>query len=156
MRILHLDTGRELRGGQRQLFLLSRGLAQLGHDQVILARAEFATLPLTPLNLAREAHRADVIHAHDARAHTLATLVPRGPTLVVSRRVAFPVRAGVLSRWKYRRAARYLAVSEFVKARLLEAGVDENRISVVYDGMEAIDRQPPAERGPHVLAPATG
>ena len=43
--------------------------------------------------------------------------------LVVSRRVAFPVKAGVFSRLKYRRADLYLAVSKFVDARLRSAGV---------------------------------
>jgi glycosyltransferase involved in cell wall biosynthesis len=75
----------------------------------------------------------DLIHAHDARAHTLAALQPN--PVVVSRRVAFPVRRSVLSRWKYRRATHYIAVSQFVKRTLVEAGVDPGKISVVYDGV---------------------
>ena len=62
----------------------------------------------------------DLIHAHDARAHTLALL--GGKPAVVSRRVAFPVRRGVASRWKYGRAAHYIAVSQCVKQTLLDAG----------------------------------
>ena len=55
------------------------------------------------------ARRNDLMHAHDARSHTLGAFLRRIP-LVVSRRVAFPVG----SRWKYGRARRYLAVSEFL------------------------------------------
>ena len=55
----------------------------------------------------------------------------RGRPLVVSRRVSFPVG----SRWKYGRARRYLAVSEFVKNVLMQGGVPEEKISVVYDGV---------------------
>jgi glycosyltransferase involved in cell wall biosynthesis len=58
-----------------------------------------------------------------------------GKPAVVSRRVAFPVRQSVPSRWKYRRAAHFIAVSQFVKQTLMDAGVDEERISVVYDGV---------------------
>jgi hypothetical protein len=76
----------------------------------------------------------DLVHAHDAHTHSLAALACARP-LVVSRRVAFPVGASLLSRWKYARADGYLAVSECVKQTLVDAGVEEARISVVYDGV---------------------
>jgi glycosyltransferase involved in cell wall biosynthesis len=75
-----------------------------------------------------------VVHAHDARGHTLAAIASR-KTFVVSRRVAFQVKRTVASRWKYRRATRYLAVSEFVAGELRKAGVPAARIDVVYDGV---------------------
>lgn len=37
MRVLHVDTGRTLRGGQRQVLLLLRELAALGVEQTLLA-----------------------------------------------------------------------------------------------------------------------
>ncbi len=77
-----------------------------------------------------------VVHAHDAKAHTLAALASR-KTFVVSRRVAFPVKRTVASRWKYRRATRYLAVSEYVAGELRKAGVPAAKIDVVYDGVSA-------------------
>jgi hypothetical protein len=65
---------------------------------------------------------------------------------VVSRRVAFRVNSGIFSRWKYRRARRYLAVSRFVASQLERAGIAKEQIDVVYDGVEAIAqrRQAPA------------
>jgi glycosyltransferase involved in cell wall biosynthesis len=101
-----------------------------------------------PLSLARVmllAGRHDLIHAHDARGHTLGAIA-RSARLVVSRRVAFPVK----SPWKYRRARRYLAVSEFVKSVLAAGGVPEEKIAVVYDGVPLLE---PA-RGSIILAPA--
>jgi hypothetical protein len=91
------------------------------------------------------ARRHDLVHAHDARAHTFGAIAGSG-RLVVARRVAFPVR----SRWKYRRARRYLAVSEFVKSVLVAGGVPEEKIAVVYDGVPLLE---PA-RGSLVVAPA--
>jgi hypothetical protein len=156
MRILHLDAGKELRGGQWQVLRLLPGLAAAGVESTLLARAgsplfeaarrqgcrvESLSLPRTVL-LAR---RHDLLHAHDARSHTLGALAG-GDRLLVSRRVAFPPG----SRWKYGRARHYLAVSEFVKTVLASAGVPEDRISVVYDGVPLL---PPAQ-GAAVVAPA--
>ena len=55
---------------------------------------------------------------------------------VVSRRVAFPVGRSLLSRWKYRRPARFLAVSKFVARQLESVGVPKQKIDIVYDGVE--------------------
>ncbi len=46
-------------------------------------------------------------------ALTAAAVISTVP-LVVSRRVVFPIRKGALSRWKYDRPRRYLAVSAYV------------------------------------------
>jgi len=166
MRLLHLDTGREFRGGQRQVLLLARGLARRGYEQTLLAPRDaplyaqslacgLETMPLGPLTLARESRRADLIHAHDARAHAWAALAAGDHPVVVSRRVAFPVGNGLLSRWKYRRASRYVAVSEFVRQQLIAAGIPNDRISVVYDGVELASHVGPAPRERFAVAPAT-
>jgi len=155
MRILHLDAGREMRGGQWQVLRLIEGLAAAGVESTLLARANaplFAAVRkggwrVEPLGLTRAillARRHDLIHAHDARTHTLGAIV-RGAPLVVSRRVTFPVG----SRWKYGRALQYLAVSESVKRVLMEGGVPEEKISVVYDGVPVLEPQP----GSIILAP---
>src|SRR4051794_7185250 len=113
-----------MRGGQWQVLYLMAGLT----DAVLLARREsplFAEAArrkldvraLTLRALAAAAKHSDVIHPHDARSHTAAAILGAKP-LVVSRRVGFPVKRGVFSRWKYARAARYLAVSKYVAARL--------------------------------------
>lgn len=141
MRILHLDSGNEMRGGQWQVLRLMTGLRREGVLSTLLApaaspliqKALNEQLPAEPLGLlrvSRLARRNDLVHAHDARSHTLALLASRSP-LVVSRRVAFPIR----SRWKYRSAGRYLAVSRFVKSVLEAGGVPQEKIAVVYDGV---------------------
>ena len=151
MRILHLDSGREMRGGQWQALALHQGLVAAGHDSLLLARAgrplaeeaRRAKLPckaLSPLRLASLSGGFDLIHAHDARTHTLAAIAGgvtgSRPPLVVSRRVAFPVRDGAMSRWKYARPRLFLAVSRFVAGELCRGGVDERRVDVVYDGVK--------------------
>jgi hypothetical protein len=156
MRILHLDAGREMRGGQWQALRLMEGLAAAGVESTLLARhdaplfeaARQRGLRVEPLGLTRAmllARRHDLIHAHDARSHTFGAVAGSG-RLVVSRRVAFPVR----TRWKYRRGWRYLAVSEFVKSVLVAGGVPEEKIAVVYDGVPLLE----SARGLIIVAPA--
>ena len=81
-----------------------------------------------------QGNNADVVHAHDARSHTLAALLVAKP-LVVSRRVAFPIKRSPVSRWKYKKPARFLAVSEFVATQLKCAGIPTEKIDVVYDAV---------------------
>ena len=159
MRILHIDSGTEMRGGQWQVLRLIEGLRARGRDNVLLARAQaplFAEaarrhIEVRALNLAavrRHARRTQLIHAHDARSHTLAAVAGTAP-LVVSRRVAFPVQQNLFSRWKYKRAARYIAVSEFAGKALAAAGIARSRISIVYDGVPML----PESRGTEIVVP---
>ncbi len=163
MKILHLDSGREMRGGQWQVIRLHAGLVAAGHQSMLLARpdaplfrlAQERQLPieaLTHFKLAFSARGFDLLHAHDARTHTMATLLGGGRPLVVARRVAFPVRSSAPSRWKYRHPRMFLAVSNHVADKLRESRVLGNRIAVVYDGVP-IPRQP--AMGTRILVPQT-
>jgi len=158
MTVLHLDSGREMRGGQWQALRLMDGLRQQGITPILLSprqsplsaqarREGLEVYALSPWSVYRRARHADLVHAHDAHSHTLAALLSKTP-LIVSRRVAFPIR----SRWKYRHAARYAAVSQFVKRVMVEAGVPAEKIDVIYDGV------PPAGSAPGgdaVVTPAS-
>lgn len=159
MQVLHLDSGREMRGGQRQVLSLLEGLGA-GHTLLTPAEgplmkaarhAGVEALPMTLLSIGSLARKADLTHAHDARSHTWAATLSPMP-LVVSRRVAFPVKQSVVSRWKYGKAHRYLAVSEFVRQSLIEAEVPPHRISVVYDGVRIPEE---SSSGDRIIAPST-
>ncbi|MCS7041894.1 MAG: glycosyltransferase family 4 protein [Bryobacteraceae bacterium] len=145
MRVLHLDAGRTMRGGQHQALALAEELGRMGVECLLAAprgsplleaarQQRVPAAALDPLALRRMAPRFDLAHCHDARSHTLAALLWPKP-FAVSRRVDFPVGTHVFSRWKYRRAALFLAVSEAVRRRLLEAGLPPDRIAVVPDGV---------------------
>lgn len=149
MRILHIDTGEQMRGGQIQVMLLLKGLQAAEHECILLARensplheaARKARIPILAASLPAVWTRSkqfDLVHAHDAHAHTMAALAARC-RFVVSRRVAFPVKRSLASRWKYGRTQRFLAVSQFVARELQSAGIPRDKIDVVYDGVE-IDR----------------
>jgi len=148
-----------MRGGQWQALYLIERLT----DAVLLARAgsplfeeaarrKLDVRALTFRALAAAAKQADLVHAHDARSHQLAAIVG-GPPLVVSRRVAFPVKRGFFSLWKYARAALYIAVSKYVAARLLDAGIRGRKIRVVHDGVPI--PEPAGPRAGRVIALAS-
>jgi len=157
MKILHLDTGRQMRGGQWQALRLHRGLLARGHESLLLTRRgspldDVAMQEGLPVGVIGSVWSGfDVVHAHDARSHTWGAIRARAP-LVVSRRVGFPVKDSVLSRWKYRRPKLFLAISEYVARQLIDAGVAEDRIAVVYDGVPV--PAVPAD-GNALLIPAT-
>lgn len=158
LRLLHIDSGREWRGGQRQAYLLAMAQRERRHtESLVVAQPESPLLKrLRVHGLAASAvrmrgdwdlaaarrvralirhWRADIVHAHDARAHAiaLAALVghPEIP-LVVTRRVAFIPRG----RMKYgRRVTRFIAISGAVRNALIEGGVNPSRIDVVYSGV---------------------
>lgn len=157
MRILHIDTGREMRGGQRQLMLLARGLAHRGHQQTVACRrggavqaeatgARIATVDITSgllrsveaLRRLNRRQHFEIIHAHDGRGHTLAWLSSVGTPArrVASRRVSFPPRRQTIHRLKYSRTcAQVVAVSEFVRGELVSAGIPASKITVIPDGV---------------------
>ena len=160
MRILHIDTDRGWRGGQRQALWLAAELARRGHVSILAARpgeplaqrAPGAAIELFPCAPAFEAdpravlalrrflraRRIDVVHAHTAHAvglGALATLRTDIP-LVVARRVDFRLRRNAGTRWKYGRAAAVIAVSRAVAGILAEDGIDPGKIVVVADGTD--------------------
>jgi len=134
-----------MRGGQFQMLHLIQSLPVDSLLLAPIAAPGIECAPLTIATLVRWSRRADVIHCHDAKSRTLAALFVRKP-IVVARRVAFPIRTGPLSRWKYGRAAHFIAVSQAVAAELNRAGVPESRISIVPDCTEL----------PASLSPRTG
>jgi L-malate glycosyltransferase len=152
--IVHVASGREWRGGQRQVWLLARALGRMGVDQVVITgagtelarRLRAAGILVRPVTwragldprvlwpIIRElrlGHR--ILHAHDAHAVTLAGIAARltGAPFVVTRRVDFPLRR----RGYWGRADRVIAISRAVAQVLERDGIASDRITVVHSGI---------------------
>lgn len=159
MRILHLDTRPDWRGGQLQILLTLRGLRERGHDAQLMVRrdsplarraaAEGFSVHLFPPRFLRlqaalclreilDQQVFDILHAHDPHGLTAAWLIRanRRSRLVVARRVAYPLSRAPLSLARYHAACRIIAVSQFVADSVIASGIDSSRIAVVYDGVE--------------------
>lgn len=154
---MHIDSGREWRGGQRQVWLLARGQRERGIEPLVITQPESplarriggAGLAASVVRMradwdlaaARRIHsyvrawRPDLVHAHDARAHAMALAALTGLRqipLVVTRRVQFVPRG----RLKYgSRVARFIAISQAVKDAMCRGGISADRIDVVYSGV---------------------
>ena len=169
-RVLHIDTERGWRGGERQTLWLARELARRGHGSIVAARPgeplyhraseakleliecspRFEIDPSAALRLRNEIRKREinVVHAHTGHAVAIGALATLGTTvpLVVARRVDFPLRDNAGTRWKYRRAAAIVAISNAV-ARVLERnGIPAERIYVVPDGVDTHRAIRPATR----------
>lgn len=160
LKVLHLDTGKDLRGGQWQLLMLARSLRKRGCQQLIvspegsplaaeaaMAGMETWSAPLHGAASARAVMRLrrtitsrgfDVLHAHDGRAQTLSWLAScHAPVCrVASRRVAFLPRFHAMHRLKYTYTCHgIIAVSDFVRKLLIESGIPPAHIEMVPDGV---------------------
>jgi glycosyltransferase involved in cell wall biosynthesis len=154
MRIVHVASGREWRGGQKQTWLLARELQRAGVEQLLITRrdselARRAKADGVPVREVRwtmgidprawwavraEARRApSILHAHDGHAVTVArwAATPKSPW-IATRRNSTPLRdpAG------WRSAARVVAISEAIRRQLMSDGVPDERIVVVPSGID--------------------
>ncbi|HXE58538.1 MAG TPA: glycosyltransferase [Gemmatimonadales bacterium] len=154
LRVVHLASGREWRGGERQVWLLARALRRTGAVrqraitragselerrlraegiEVAGVRWEAGLDPRPLLHLCRRIGPDELIHAHDAHAVTLAGLAALWTRArwVASRRVVFPLRR----RGLWARADRIVAVSEATRRRLLADGIAPDRVAVVHSAI---------------------
>ncbi|WP_411823615.1 glycosyltransferase [Leptospira sp. 'Mane'] len=161
--ILHINTSREWRGGEQQLYYLAQGLNQNKIEQLIVCQpnsplfercteAGFACFPLemrgewdrkavASIRTICTEKKVKLIHTHTAHAHGLAVFAKRKTLdipLVVSRRVDFKPKNSIFSRWKYRHPANdyYLPVSQTIKRVMIEAGISPEKLITVYSGID--------------------
>jgi glycosyltransferase involved in cell wall biosynthesis len=166
--LFHIDAGKEWRGGQRQSFLLVRELRKMGYRVEFVVqpgsplelKAVEAGLPVLPLRmrceldlpavfrLAGQMKKRDCRLAHFHEAHGLAVGAAAArragvPLQFISRRVDFPLK----SRSKYTREIdAVIAISEGVRAVLLDSGVPDSLITVIPSGIDFTPFEPAGPR----------
>ena len=169
---LHVDTGREWRGGQIQVMHTVLGLRALGQRAALVAHPDgelirrlaegMDLIPLAPthevdlaaawrLSRVIKQLKPDVVHAHDphavamtATALSIAAL-PR-TRFVAARRLELRMARNSFSRWKYGQVERFIASSVAIRDRLLHDGIPRLKIVIVNEGVdvERIERIAPA------------
>jgi glycosyltransferase involved in cell wall biosynthesis len=172
MRSVHIDTARSWRGGQNQVLLTVTGLAEIGHQPVLVAhedgelrrraqeglrfigfapRSEFDVHAGWQLSRIIGDLKPDVVHAHDPMAVALAAMAlqmgiggaPK-PLVVASRRVDFHLKRHAFSAWKYRQVDLFIAASGVIASMLTGDGIPASKIVVVHDGVSLglVDKTP--------------
>lgn len=169
MKILHVEAGKHLYGGARQVLYIVEGLAARGVDNLLacpagseMSRQQPAGARVLPmkmggdgdiglvLRLARliRAEQPDLVHLHSRRgADTWGGLAAKlaGVPCVLSRRVDNPE-----SRWavalKYRLYDHVITISEGIRQVLLSEGLAPQKVSCVRSAVDAAPYLPPVDR----------
>ena len=159
MKVLFVDLEREWRGGQSQALLTIQGLRDNGHEVELLAArdspvAKRATQKGIPVRevvrfglrvwAARAMQRLiaqgrfDLVHLNEPHAVTSAWMagVQGRLPILFSRRIGFPLRKNWVSRRRYCAIDRFLPNCNAVAKSLKEAGIADERLSVVNEGVE--------------------
>jgi L-malate glycosyltransferase len=166
--VLHVDTERGWRGGERQVLLLAAALERMGHRSIVAGRPReplleraaadgIATVESEPrgeldLGAAAALRRVvreegvDIVHAHTGHAVATGALAVLGTRarLVLTRRVAFRLRRNLFSRLKYARAHGVIAISGAAAEALAAGGIARERIAIVPSGVDIASPPEPA------------
>ncbi len=164
MKVLHFSSAKTWRGGEQQIAYLLSELRDHGIKQHIFCiedsslaaycdkqqfsfstyqkRASINPLPGAKLSRIVKKNKIDIIHIHDAHAHTFAcisaTFFGLKTPLVLSRRVDFPIKQSIFSRWKYNHPSikAIFCVSAFIK-KVIERDIqDTSIIKVIHSGLD--------------------
>lgn len=162
MRVLHVLAETGWSGGEVQLEHLVRHLHERGHENAFallpgatfrrvaeeLGRRVFDVNLRRPLRsggllAARRAireFRPDVVHFGCGRSLLWGGLAARGiegPVKVTTRRIDYPIGRGAFRGGRYRRLVDHvIANCEAVRRRVLEAGLPEDRVTLIHEGIE--------------------
>lgn len=167
--VMYVDLNTVWRGGQRQIFWMAEGLKRRGGRPILALRphavlaqraraAGLEVMPIDPLIaewgpmtvirlrriIAREG--VDILHPQCGHSMALCALAALGTNarVIFARRVTSPLRRGAATRIKYRRADHFIAVCRAAVPALLDAGIDANRVDVVYSGVDLTRAVEPA------------
>jgi glycosyltransferase involved in cell wall biosynthesis len=161
MKILHVETGRHLYGGPQQVLYLIAALQERGHDCTLVcppgsgidSAAREQGIPVRGLFCAGDldlpfAYRLaqyineskpDIVHCHSRRgADVLGGLAASFTDVpaVVSRRVD-NTEMRIIAALRYRPFRKVIAISEAIAAVLRDRGVEEDRLVVIRDAVDA-------------------
>ena len=163
IRVLHIDTEREWRGGQQQAAYLAKKMVEMGFDTAVVCRprskfysfCQREKIPHFVIPMRNELDfvsgfriasicrrlKFNILHLHSAHALSFglwAKLFYKRPRLIAVRRVVFPIRRNWISHFKYknRYLDRIVSISEGVKRVLVDAGVPTGRIVTINSGID--------------------
>jgi glycosyltransferase involved in cell wall biosynthesis len=157
-KIVHVNTARGYRGGERQTELLIRGLAGRGLQQALVTRrggplatrlrdtnVEVREVAGGVWSVTRATHDAALIHVHEGRSvyAAFARSLLSGTPYVVTRRVNNPIRQHWFAHRAYRRAAWVAAVAPQV-GEIVRAYDDAIRVTVIHSASSGLRIDPAA------------
>ena len=169
MKILHVEAGKHLYGGARQVLYIVEGLAARGVDNLLacpagseMSRQQPAGARVLPMKMGGDgdiglafrlarlirAEQPDLVHLHSRRgADTWGGLAAKlaGVPCVLSRRVDNP-ESRLAVALKYRLYDHVITISEGIRQVLLSEGLAPQKVSCVRSAVDAAPYLPPVDR----------
>lgn len=169
MKILHVEAGKHLYGGARQVVYIVEGLAARGVANLLacpagseMSRQQPAGVRVLPMKMGGDgdlgmvsrlaslirAERPDLVHLHSRRgADTWGGLAAKlaGVPCVLSRRVDNP-ESRLAVAIKYRLYDHVITISEGIRQVLLSEGLAADRVSCVRSAVDATPYLAPVDR----------
>jgi glycosyltransferase involved in cell wall biosynthesis len=169
MRIMYLTESTGWSGGAQQALWMAGSLKRRGQEVLLAcqpgsdigARARAESIPTVEVRMRQDydvlaarrvaellkIYQIQVLHAQHSTAHAIGLMAAwwaGTPVFAVTRRVIFPLKRNIFSRFKYlsRRINGYIAISAAVKEELLKAGVSSSRIEVIPSVMNIAQGTP--------------
>ncbi len=133
MKIVHIDTGKDFRGGQRQVLILHKGLLKNSIDSFLICnlngklfkKFDKNIIPIKfsnnfyikELNEKIKQLNPDIVHCHDSKSLNYFIFKKKSFKLIETRRVSYPI--GKLSlKFKYSKCDFHVSVSEEIEKYL--------------------------------------
>lgn len=164
MKVLHVSTPLSWRGGEQQLAYLQEELPSNDVKQLVICPSgsvveeycrkrsdqhfTFKKGLLSDLFLAKQLvkicreHNVGLVHLHDSHAHTAAVLscllFQNKTSLVLSRKVDFPIGGSLFSAYKYNHPSikRIICVSNKIKEIITPELRNTSLLTVIHDGID--------------------
>ena len=163
MKVLHLSSERSWRGGEQQMVYLIEESEKYGVESHVASKKGSAfsdycknnEINFVELGFKNELdvftarkikkycteHKIDLVHIHSSHSHAMAvwsSVLGNKVPLLLSRKVDFPIKNNVLSKWKFNHHSiqKIICVSDAIKQILNKDLKNKNLCSVVHDGID--------------------
>lgn len=163
MKVLHLSSENTWRGGEQQIAYLLEETEKRGIQPAVVCKQgsafeiylrskgwQYFALPFknsidlrTAWSIKHicKAHKIDIVHLHSSKAHSIAILsvaLGNSSKLVLSRRVDFPLKDNLFSRWKYNHTSirKIICVSDKIKQIVEERVEDKHKCITIHSGID--------------------
>jgi len=160
MNVVHINSERHWGGGEVQTYYLIKGLRDKGIKSTLVAqpnsplavnaskdgitikeipmKGEWDIIAILKIRQLLRRIQPDILHLHTAHAHTIGLVAGRlakVKKILVTRRMDFPIE-GFISRLRYNKTDKIVAISQAVKDVLVESGIHEDKITVIHSTID--------------------
>jgi len=160
MNVVHINSERHWGGGEVQTYYLIKGLRDKGIKNTLVAqpnsplavnaskdgitikeipmKGEWDIIAILKIRQLLRRIQPDILHLHTAHAHTIGLVAGRlakVKKILVTRRMDFPIE-GFISRLRYNKTDKIVAISQAVKGVLIESGIHEDKITVIHSTID--------------------